>query len=101
MILNTQINFSLFEIFPRLEEVGKICKEREIPHLINNAYGVQSSKCCHLIQQAARVGRVDAFVQSADKNFMVPVGGAIIAGFDKKFIEEIGKTYPGSLTLFD
>ena len=64
-------------------------------HLINNAYGLQSSKCTHLIQQAARVGRVDAFVQSTDKNFMVPVGGAIIAGFDKKFIEEIGKSYPG------
>ncbi|XP_035827856.1 O-phosphoseryl-tRNA(Sec) selenium transferase [Aplysia californica] len=79
----------------RLEEVGKLCKQQEVPHVINNAYGVQSSKCTHLIQQAARVGRVDAFVQSTDKNFMVPVGGAIIAGFDKKFIEEIGKSYPG------
>ena len=45
--------------------------------------------------QAARVGRVDAFVQSTDKNFMVPVGGSIIAGFDKAFIERVGKTYPG------
>ena len=49
------------------------------------------------VVQAARVGRVDAFVQSTDKNFMVPVGGSIIAGFDKAFIELIGKTYPGSL----
>ena len=45
--------------------------------------------------QAARIGRVDAFVQSCDKNFMVPVGGAVIAGFDNKFIEKISKTYPG------
>lgn len=28
---------------------------------------------------------------------MVPVGGAIIAGFNKKFIEDIGRTYPGEL----
>ncbi|KAL8583987.1 hypothetical protein ACOMHN_048594 [Nucella lapillus] len=79
----------------KLEEVGTICKSRDIPHLINNAYGLQSSKCTHLIQQTARVGRVDAFVQSTDKNFMVPVGGSIIAGFDKAFIDFVGKTYPG------
>ncbi|GFS24281.1 O-phosphoseryl-tRNA(Sec) selenium transferase [Elysia marginata] len=79
----------------RLEEIGTTCKEHDIPHVVNNAYGLQSTKCTHLLQQAARVGRVDAFVQSLDKNFMVPVGGAIIAGFDKNFINEIGKTYPG------
>lgn len=45
--------------------------------------------------QGARVGRIDAFVQSLDKNFMVPVGGAIIAGFDEDFIKEISRTYPG------
>ena len=52
---------------------------------------------CVCVVQAARVGRVDAFVQSTDKNFMVPVGGSVIAGFDKAFIELIGKTYPGTL----
>jgi len=35
----------------RLEEVAVICSEFGIPHLVNNAYGVQSSKCMHLIQQ--------------------------------------------------
>lgn len=50
----------------------------------------------HLIQEAARKGRVDAFVQSTDKNFLVPVGGAVIAGFDKTFIEKISKMYPGT-----
>ena len=34
-------------------------------------------------------------MQSTDKNFMVPVGGAIIAGFDKAFIQSVGKMYPG------
>nr|XP_004038548.2 O-phosphoseryl-tRNA(Sec) selenium transferase isoform X2 [Gorilla gorilla gorilla] len=79
----------------RLEELAVICANYDIPHIVNNAYGVQSSKCMHLIQQGARVGRIDAFVQSLDKNFMVPVGGAIIAGFNDCFIQEISKMYPG------
>lgn len=79
----------------RLEEVSEICKKYEIPHLINNAYGLQCTKCTHLIQQASRKGRVDAFVQSTDKNLMVPVGGSIIAGFDNKLVESISKAYPG------
>ncbi|KAH9503237.1 hypothetical protein Btru_068519 [Bulinus truncatus] len=83
----------------RLEQISTICKENDIPHLVNNAYGLQSTKCTHLIQQSARVGRVDAFVQSLDKNFMVPVGGALVAGFDTNFIEEIGKSYPGRASI--
>ncbi|XP_077400697.1 O-phosphoseryl-tRNA(Sec) selenium transferase isoform X3 [Vanacampus margaritifer] len=79
----------------RLEELATLCDKYDIPHIVNNAYGVQSSKCMHLIQQGARVGRIDAFVQSLDKNFMVPVGGAVIAGFDEAFVQEISKTYPG------
>ncbi|XP_064484110.1 O-phosphoseryl-tRNA(Sec) selenium transferase-like [Ornithodoros turicata] len=78
-----------------LEGVAKMCKEFNIPHLVNNAYGVQSTKCMHLIEQASRAGRVDAYVQSTDKNFLVPVGGAVIAGFDKTLVEGIAKTYPG------
>ncbi|KAM9406156.1 O-phosphoseryl-tRNA(Sec) selenium transferase isoform 2-T2 [Salvelinus alpinus] len=79
----------------RLEELATMSAKYDIPHIVNNAYGVQSSKCMHLIQQGARVGRIDAFVQSLDKNFMVPVGGAIIAGFDESFIQEISRMYPG------
>ena len=59
--------------------------------------GAHVCTCCF---QAARIGRVDAFIQSTDKNFMVPVGGAIIAGFDKNFIEQISKTYPGTVRGF-
>ncbi|KAJ7327002.1 hypothetical protein JRQ81_016761 [Phrynocephalus forsythii] len=79
----------------RLEELAEICAKHDIPHIVNNAYGVQSSKCMHLIQQGARRGRIDAFVQSLDKNFMVPVGGAVIAGFNGSFIQDISKMYPG------
>ncbi|EEC15032.1 O-phosphoseryl-tRNA(Sec) selenium transferase, putative [Ixodes scapularis] len=78
-----------------LEDVAQLCEEFQVPHLVNNAYGVQCTKCMHLIQQASRVGRLDAFVQSTDKNFMVPVGGAIIAGFDKELIETVAQMYPG------
>lgn len=53
-----------------------------------------------VFHQGARVGRIDAFVQSLDKNFMVPVGGAIIAGFDESFIQEISKMYPGEYLQF-
>lgn len=43
-----------------------------------------------------RKGRVDIFVQSTDKNFMVPVGGTIIAGFDRNLIAKISQCYPGT-----
>ena len=53
----------------------------------------------------SRTGRVDVVVQSTDKNFMVPVGGAIVAGFDKALVDSISKNYPGksrrSVTLAD
>lgn len=32
-------------------EISKICKEYDIPHIINNAYGIQSSKSCHIINE--------------------------------------------------
>jgi O-phospho-L-seryl-tRNASec:L-selenocysteinyl-tRNA synthase len=52
-------------------EVAKLCKAAGVPHVINNAYGLQVGSICHAVNEACRVGRVDAFVSSADKNFMV------------------------------
>lgn len=75
--------------------VAKICSEAGVPHVANNAYGLQSSKFCHLVNEAMRLGRLDIFIQSTDKNLMVPVGGAIAAGPVTATIEAIGKTYPG------
>jgi O-phospho-L-seryl-tRNASec:L-selenocysteinyl-tRNA synthase len=82
-----------------VEAIARICKETGVGHVINNAYGLIDSKCCHAVNQACRVGRVDAFVQSTDKNLMVPVGGAIVAGPDKKFIARIGQNYPGRASM--
>ena len=38
---------------------------------------------------------MDAFVQSTDKNLMVPVGGAIVASCNEAFIQEVAQIYPG------
>lgn len=80
----------------RLEEIASICAEYDIPHIVNNAYGLQLSNCVHLLQQAAKNGRIDAFVQSCDKNVMVPVGGAVVATFgNNDFLNKVASTYAG------
>lgn len=62
---------------------------------MNNAYGVQSSKCVHEVEQAMRCGRVDAVVQSLDKNFLMPVGGALVCSPSKAVINRVATFYPG------
>ena len=42
----------------RLEELAVICANYGIPHIVNNAYGVQSSKCMHLIQQVRELQKI-------------------------------------------
>ena len=68
-----------------------------IGHIINNAYGVQSAALCAAVTAAGRRGRLDAFVQSTDKNFMVPVGGAVIAAPSSRpqLVEAVNQAYPG------
>ena len=58
--------------------IAKLCRAHALPHVVNHAYGLQSRAVCEDIDRACRRGRVDAVVQSMDKNFLVPVGGAII-----------------------
>ena len=62
----------------QVEAVARVCAQKDVPHMINNAYGVQSAVICKAVTRACRVGRVDAVVQSTDKNFMVPVGGSLV-----------------------
>lgn len=50
---------------------AKLCAKHGIAHIVNNAYGVQCAQLCKLLTAACRRGRVDAYVQSTDKNFMV------------------------------
>ena len=49
--------------------------------------------------QAHRIGRVDAFVQSTDKNFLVPVGGAVVASSSEAFIQDVAQIYPGQIWI--
>ena len=63
----------------KLLDLGRLCLELDVPHICNNAYGVQCKQCMKGISSASRHGRLDAFVQSTDKNFLVPVGGAVVA----------------------
>lgn len=76
-------------------QIATMSSYYDIPHVVNNAYGLQCPRLMHRIMEAAAKGRVDAFVQSTDKNFLVPVGGSIIAGFNKDFLDKISKNYPG------
>ena len=66
---------------PRLPDdvvaLSRLCLTASLPHIVNNAYGLQSATVCAALDRACRVGRVDLVVQSMDKNFLVPVGGAI------------------------
>ena len=79
----------------RIDEIGKLCEKEDIAHIINNAYGLQCEKTVKLINRACVVGRVDAIICSTDKNFMVPVGGAIISSPSEKMIKAVSKVYAG------
>lgn len=37
-----------------VEDVAKLAKNYDIPHVINNAYGLQSTYCMHRIQTASK-----------------------------------------------
>ncbi|TXT67289.1 MAG: O-phosphoseryl-tRNA(Sec) selenium transferase [Promethearchaeota archaeon] len=78
-----------------LKEISKFADQHELVHIIVNAYGVQSIEWMKMIRSAIDAGRVDAIIQSTDKNFLTPVGGALIASPSKTIIEKISRTYPG------
>ncbi len=82
----------------RIKEIAKIAKEQDLFHVINNAYGVQSRQIMKKIQGAIDSGRVDAIIQSTDKNFLTPIGGSIIASPFEAFAGEISKCYAGRAT---
>jgi O-phospho-L-seryl-tRNASec:L-selenocysteinyl-tRNA synthase len=76
-------------------EIAKLAYERNLAHIINNGYGVQSKGFMRMIEKAIKAGRVDAIIQSTDKNFLTPVGGAIIASPNKNLIQSTSEVYPG------
>lgn len=88
---------------PRLPDdivgVSLLGKEFDIPVIVNNAYGLQSSVICKSINHALRVGRVDVLISSTDKNILVPVGGAFVYSRDSTALDMIRKNYPGRANM--
>jgi len=79
----------------QVDEVAKLCQEHDVFHVINNAYGLQCPTVSKLINRGCTLGRVDAVISSMDKNFLVPVGGAIILSPHAERIQRTGKAYAG------
>lgn len=78
-----------------IKEIAKLAQKHEIIHVINNAYGVQSPMMMKMIRGAIDAGRVDAIVQSTDKNFLTPIGGAIISSPSQENLQYIAQAYAG------
>ncbi|MHA1343983.1 MAG: O-phosphoseryl-tRNA(Sec) selenium transferase [Promethearchaeota archaeon] len=78
-----------------IKEISKFAKRNNLVHIILNAYGVQSPEWMKLIRSSIDAGRVDAIIQSTDKNFLTPIGGAVIASPYKETIIKISRAYAG------
>ena len=78
-----------------IKEISKFAREKNLIHVIINAYGVQSPEWMKIIRSAIDAGRVDAIIQSTDKNFLTPVGGALIASPLIGNIDKISQAYAG------
>ncbi|MFX1256609.1 MAG: O-phosphoseryl-tRNA(Sec) selenium transferase [Promethearchaeota archaeon] len=91
---------SITSFFPprehdNIKEISKFANENDLVHIVINAYGVQSTEWMNLIRSAIDAGRVDAIIQSTDKNFLTPIGGAVIASPNKDNITKISQSYAG------
>jgi O-phospho-L-seryl-tRNASec:L-selenocysteinyl-tRNA synthase len=91
--------FSTLTFFPprdsdNIEEIGKICEEYDVPHIVNGAYAIQNSFYMEKLKKGLK-HRIDAVVSSSDKNLFTPIGGGIVYSKDKEFLKEISLSYPG------
>lgn len=85
--------------YDSVEEIAKICKENNLFHIVNNAYGVYCTKACDMLNKAVKIGKVDLIISSTDKNFCVPVAGAFVYSSDNKLIEKLRENYPGRASI--
>ncbi|MBY8985828.1 MAG: O-phosphoseryl-tRNA(Sec) selenium transferase [Candidatus Lokiarchaeota archaeon] len=91
---------SLTSFFPprehdSIKDISKLAQDKDLIHIIINAYGVQSPEWMKVIRAAIDAGRVDAIIQSTDKNFLTPIGGALIASPTNESIDKISQAYAG------
>jgi O-phospho-L-seryl-tRNASec:L-selenocysteinyl-tRNA synthase len=96
-VLSTTTFFPPRESDP-IKVIARLCADHETPHIVNNAYGVQSQEIMAQLRAAIDAGRVDAVIQSSDKNFMTPVGGSIVVSPKPSVIEWTADTYAGRAT---
>jgi len=82
-----------------IESLSLLCKENNLFHVVNNAYGIQCSKIIDILNKSNKIGNVDLIISSTDKNFMVPVGGSLIYSKNEKLIEKVKKNYPGRASI--
>ena len=85
--------------YDNIEEISKICYEKKIFHVINNAYGIYCTKIIDLLNKADKIGDISLIVSSTDKNFMVPVGGSFIYSSNEDLVQKIKKNYPGRASI--
>lgn len=76
-------------------QIGKIARDNNIYHIVNNAYGLQCFKTIDSLNKANNNKLIDVVIQSTDKNFIVPVGGSLVFATDKTIIKDISENYPG------
>ncbi|MGY5876717.1 MAG: O-phosphoseryl-tRNA(Sec) selenium transferase [Candidatus Thorarchaeota archaeon] len=78
-----------------IKDIAKLCAEHGASLVVNNAYGIQSAEVMESIRRAIDAGRVDAVVQSCDKNFLTPVGASVIVSPTPETIENVAEAYAG------
>lgn len=96
-ILATTTFFAPRESDP-VKEIARLAGDLDIPFIINNAYGVQSESVMASVRSAIDAGRVDAVVQSSDKNFLSPVGGSVVVSPSRESIQRTSDTFAGRAT---
>ena len=81
--------------------ISHLCHKHNVPHIVNNAYGLQSPHICSIIREALRKknSRIDVIIQSGDKNFLIPVSCAIVYSPDENIIKRISALYPGRSSI--
>jgi O-phospho-L-seryl-tRNASec:L-selenocysteinyl-tRNA synthase len=78
-----------------IKDIARLAADHNVPLVINNAYGVQSAKVMNSIHSAIDAGRVDAVIQSGDKNFLCPVGSSILTTPNPAVAAWASETYAG------
>ncbi|CAL8125291.1 unnamed protein product [Orchesella dallaii] len=83
------------------------CASDVIYHVVNNAYGMQSQFIMEELRKA--MSHIDLFIQSTDKNLLVPVGGCIIGSpvvssksqnGTASLLTQVRKNYPGRASSY-